>query len=89
MKQQETVQETQGVKKVQKASVSYALEAMKKHIETIEENNLLTKDEVEQMRELGKKAATVVITKSNSYLPMKPERVLTKSVVYLLIIKTL
>ena len=61
MKEQRTVQETQGVKKVQKASVSYALEAMKKHIETIEENNLLTKDEVEQMRELGKKAATTFV----------------------------
>ena len=31
MKEQKTVQETQGVKKVQKASVSYALEALKKH----------------------------------------------------------
>ena len=40
MKEQKTVQETQGVKKVQKASVSYALEAVKKHIETIEENYL-------------------------------------------------
>lgn len=58
MKTTNTVAETQGVKKQQKASVSYALEAMKKHIETIEENNLLTKDEVEQMREIGKKAAT-------------------------------
>ena len=43
MKTNNTVAETQGVKKQQKASVSYALEAMKKHIETIEENNLLTK----------------------------------------------
>ena len=36
MKQQETVQEAQGVKKVQKASLSYALKALKKHIETIQ-----------------------------------------------------
>ena len=34
---------------------------MKKHIETIEENGLLTKEEVEQMRELGKKAATTFV----------------------------
>ena len=61
MKQQETVQEAQGVKKVQKVSVSYALKAMIKHIETIEKNNLLTKEEVEQMRELGKKAATTFV----------------------------
>ena len=61
MKNNETVQEAQGVKKVQKASASYALEAMKKHIETIEENNLLTKEEAEQMRELGKKAATTFV----------------------------
>lgn len=58
MKEQKTVQEAQGVRKVQKASVSYALEAMKKYIETIEESNLLTTEEVAQMRELGKKAAT-------------------------------
>lgn len=61
MKQEKEVLETQGAKKVQKASVSYALEAMKKHIETIEENNLLTEDEVSQMRELGKKAATTFV----------------------------
>ena len=57
MKQQETVQETQGVKKVHKASVSYALEALKKHIETIEENYLLTEEEVAQMKEIATKAA--------------------------------
>ena len=61
MKTNNEVVETQGVKKQQKASVSYALEAMKKHIETIEENNLLTKEEVEQMRELGRKAATTFV----------------------------
>ena len=57
MKEQKAVQETQGVKKVQKASVSYALEAVKKHIETIEENYLLTEEEVAQMREIATKAA--------------------------------
>ena len=57
MKQQETVQETQGVKKVQKASVPYALEALKKHIETIEDNYLLTEEEVAQMKEIATKAA--------------------------------
>ena len=57
MKEQKTVQEAQGVKKVQKASVSYALEAVKKHIETIEEKNLLTEEEVAQMREIATKAA--------------------------------
>ena len=57
MKEQKAVQETQGVKKVQKASVSYALEAMKKHIETIEENYLLTDEEVAQIREIASKAA--------------------------------
>ena len=57
MKQQETVQEAQGVKKVQKASVSYALEAMKKHIETIKENYLLTEEEVALMREIATKEA--------------------------------
>ena len=36
MKEQKAVQETQGVKKVQKASVSYALKAVEKHIETME-----------------------------------------------------
>ena len=61
MKTNNEVAETQGVKKQQKASVSYALEAMKKHIETIEENNLLTKEEAEQMKELGKKAATTFV----------------------------
>ena len=57
MKEQKAVQEAQGVKKVQKASVSYAIEAMKKHIETIEENYLLTEEEVAQMREIATKAA--------------------------------
>ena len=45
------------MKKVQKSSVSYALEAMKKHIETIEENYLLTDEEVAQMKEIVTKAA--------------------------------
>ena len=57
MKEQKAVQETQGVKKVQKASVSYALEALKKHIETISENYLLTEEEVAQMKEIATKAA--------------------------------
>ena len=57
MKEQKTVQEAQGVKKAQKASVSYALEALKKHIETIEENYLLTEEEVAQMKEIATKAA--------------------------------
>ena len=57
MKEQKAVQETQGVKKVQKASVSYALEALKKHIETIEDNYLLTEEEVAQMKEIATKAA--------------------------------
>ena len=57
MKEQKVVQETQGVKKVQKASVSYALEVMKKHIKTIEENYLLTEEEAAQMREILTKAA--------------------------------
>ena len=57
MKEQKAAQEAQGVKKVQKASVSYALEAIKRHIETIEENYLLTEEEVAQMREIATKAA--------------------------------
>ena len=57
MKEQKAVQEAQGVKKVQKASLSYALKALKKHIETIEENYLLTEEEVAQMREIATKAA--------------------------------
>ena len=57
MKEQKEVLETQGVKKVQKASVSYALEAIKKHIETIEENYLLTDEEAAQMKEIATKAA--------------------------------
>lgn len=57
MKVEKQVQEAQGVKKVQKASVSYALEAMKKHIETIEENHLLTDEEIAQMKEIASKAA--------------------------------
>ena len=57
MKEQRKVQEAQGVKKVQRASVSYALEAMKKHIETIEENYLLTDEEIAQMKKIASKAA--------------------------------
>ena len=57
MKEQKAALEAQGVKKVQKASVSYALEALKKHIETIEENYLLTEEEVAQMKEIATKAA--------------------------------
>lgn len=55
MEKKGTVQEAQGVKKVQKASASYALEAMKKHIETLEENELISKDEALLMREINKK----------------------------------
>ena len=57
MKTDNEVAEAQGVKKQQKASVSYALEALKKHIATIEENYLLTDEEVAQMREIATKAA--------------------------------
>lgn len=56
MKQQETVQEAQGVKKVQKASVSYALEAFGKHAVTLKETGVFTQEEFNQLFELREKA---------------------------------
>ena len=56
------------MKKVQKASVSYALEALKKHIETIEENYLLTEEEVAQMKEIDKFNVLVIWVEEDIHL---------------------
>ena len=44
-------------KKVQKKSTSYALKAVKTHVETIAEDNLLTKEEAEKIGEILRGAA--------------------------------
>ena len=52
-----TAEEVKPQKK-QKRSVSYALKAISKHIDTLEENNLLNEKELLEMRTMTKYAAT-------------------------------
>ncbi len=60
-KQAEKTTETTAEKKKQKASVSYALKALGKHIETLEEGGLIEKGDADKMKEIKVKAVTKYI----------------------------